>query len=107
MVYRKSRSCAVNYIDKYCYLRKVYHILANKHRFVYSRIEEVIDIDDIKHPCIRHVFKWFNITDGLEIHHNGELPARSGMGSSSSFTVGLINVLSAHKKLRTLKRTCK
>jgi D-glycero-alpha-D-manno-heptose-7-phosphate kinase len=43
------------------------------------------------------VFKWANIVDGLEVHHDGDLPARSGLGSSSTFTVGLIHALHALK----------
>ena len=93
-------------IDKYCYLscRKLPPFFPHKHRFVYSRIEDIVKLEDIRHPCLKHVFKWLNITDGLEIHHDGDLPARSGLGSSSSFTVGLLNVLNAHQNLMSSKR---
>lgn len=84
-------------IDKYCYItcRHLPQFFEHKHRIVYSHIENVKEIDDIKHPSVREVMHWANITRGLEIHHDGDLPARSGLGSSSSFTVGLIHALKA------------
>jgi D-glycero-alpha-D-manno-heptose-7-phosphate kinase len=60
-------------------------------------IEDVKSIDDIKHPSIKAVLKWAGMEDGLEIHHDGDLPARSGLGSSSSFTVGLAHAVQALK----------
>lgn len=82
-------------IDKYCYIscRRLPPFFEHKHRIVYSKIENVKTIDEINHPAVRGVFNWANITEGLEIHHDGDLPARSGLGSSSSFTVGLIHAL--------------
>lgn len=84
-------------IDKYCYItcRNLPPFFEHKHRIVYSRIENVSRIDEIEHPAVRGVLSWMNIAQGLEIHHDGDLPARSGLGSSSSFTVGLINALKA------------
>ncbi len=83
-------------IDKYCYIsiRHLPPFFEHKHRVVYSNIENVKNIEDIKHPSVREVFIWMNVLKGLEVHHDGDLPARSGLGSSSSFTVGLINALS-------------
>lgn len=82
-------------IDKYCYIscRLLPPFFEHKHRIVYSKIENVKDISSIEHPAVRGVFNWANVIDGLEIHHDGDLPARSGLGSSSSFTVGLINAI--------------
>ena len=84
-------------IDKYCYIscRYLPPFFEHKHRIVYSRIENVADIRKIEHPAVRAVLQWMECDKGLEIHHDGDLPARSGLGSSSSFTVGLINALSA------------
>lgn len=84
-------------IDKYCYisLRHLPAFFDYKHRIVYSKIEQVSEIEEIRHPAVRAVFKTMNVTDGLEVHHDGDLPARSGLGSSSSFTVGLIHALKA------------
>lgn len=84
-------------IDKYCYISARYlpPFFEHKYRIVYSLIENVKNISEIKHPSVKAVLDWMNCTKGLEIHHDGDLPARSGLGSSSSFTVGLLNVLKA------------
>jgi D-glycero-alpha-D-manno-heptose-7-phosphate kinase len=84
-------------IDKYCYVscRKLPPFFEHKHRIVYSKIENVKDIDEIEHPAVKSILRWANVRNGLELHHDGDLPARSGLGSSSSFTVGLIHALSA------------
>ena len=86
-------------IDKYCYIscRYLPPFFEHKHRIVYSCIENVVSIDEIEHPAVRGVFKWSNLQEGVEIHHDADLPARSGLGSSSSFTVGLIHALSGLK----------
>lgn len=86
-------------IDKYCYIscRHLPPFFKYKHRVVYSKAEHFNEIEDIIHPSVRETFRFMNITDGLEIHHDGDLPARSGIGSSSSFTVGLLHVLYALK----------
>ena len=82
-------------IDKYCYItcRHLPPFFEHKHRIVYSCIENVLHNDDIEHPAVRAVLNWANVTEGLEIHHDGDLPARSGLGSSSAFTVGLTHAL--------------
>lgn len=84
-------------IDKYCYIscRRLPPFFEHKHRIVYSHIENVRSIGEIQHPAVRAVFDWMHVSDGLEIHHDGDLPARSGLGSSSSFTVGLIHAIRA------------
>lgn len=82
-------------IDKYCYLfcRYLPPFFEHKHRVVWSFIENVSSISEIRHPVVRSVLQYLEINEGVEIHHQGDLPARSGMGSSSSFTVGLLNAL--------------
>ena len=84
-------------IDKYCYLyvRYLPPFFWHKYRIVYSKIELVNHPEEIKHPAVREVLKFLNINKGVEIQHQGDLPARSGVGSSSSFTVGLLNALYA------------
>ena len=84
-------------IDKYCYIscRYLPPFFDHKYRIVYSRIENVRDISEIQHPAVNAVLQWLEWERGLEIHHDGDLPARSGLGSSSSFTVGLINAIIA------------
>ncbi|MBT5258519.1 MAG: kinase [Nitrospina sp.] len=86
-------------IDKYCYIscRHLPPFFDHKHRIVYSKVESVKEIEEIQHPAVRAVLSTFGTSAGLEIHHDADLPARSGLGSSSSFTVGLINVLNALK----------
>jgi D-glycero-alpha-D-manno-heptose-7-phosphate kinase len=82
-------------IDKYCYIncRFLPPFFSHKHRIVYSRSEQVNDIDEIQHPAVRETFRFMNVKEGLELHHDGDLPARSGIGSSSAFTVGLLHAL--------------
>jgi len=82
-------------INKYCYLscRVLPPFFKYKHRIVYSKQEMINKISEINHPSVRETVNFFNYKDGLEIHHQADLPARSGLGSSSAFTVGLINAL--------------
>src|SRR6188472_2356949 len=84
-------------IDKYCYIsvRELPPFFDHRFRLVYSIVENVKAIDDIRHPAARAVLTRLGVTTGLEIHHDGDLPARSGMGSSSAFTVGLISAIHA------------
>lgn len=84
-------------INKYCYIsvRRLPPFFDFTHRIVYSKIELVKDIANIQHPAVRAVLQEAGIEAGLEIHHDGDLPARSGLGSSSSFTVGMLNAIHA------------
>ena len=86
-------------IDKYCYIsvRPLPPFFEHRHRIVYSEVENVSDIGEIRHPSVRAVLHDQKVEIGLEIHHDGDLPARSGLGSSSSFTVGLLNALYAYR----------
>lgn len=93
-------------IDKYCYItcRRLPPFFSHRHRVVYSAVETVASAEEIKHPAVRAALLWKKIEDGLEIHHDGDLPARSGLGSSSSFTVGLLNALYALEGKAVSKR---
>jgi D-glycero-alpha-D-manno-heptose-7-phosphate kinase len=84
-------------IDKYCYIsvRELPPFFDHKFRVVYSIVENVREIREIQHPAVRGVLEWLKVAKGLEIHHDGDLPARSGLGSSSAFTVGLLNAVHA------------
>lgn len=86
-------------INKYCYIscRYLPPFFEHKSRIIYSKMEHVSKIDEIDHPAVREVLRYLNIRQGVEIHHDGDLPARTGLGSSSSFTVGLLNSLYALK----------
>lgn len=84
-------------IDKYCYinLRALPPFFHNRFRLSYSKIELADSPADIEHPAIREGFKKYADGLALELHHLGELPAKSGIGSSSAFTVGMIHALKA------------
>ena len=86
-------------INKYCYLscRNLPPFFKHKYRVVYSQQELVKKIEDIDHPSVRSTLNFLNIDRGVEIHHQADLPAKSGLGSSSAFTVGLINALTGLK----------
>ncbi|MCK5082295.1 MAG: kinase, partial [Candidatus Omnitrophica bacterium] len=79
-------------IDKYCYItcRYLPPFFKHKSRIIYSQMEEVQNINEIDHPAVREVLRFLKIHQGVEVHHDGDLPARTGLGSSSSFTVGLL-----------------
>ena len=85
-------------INKYCYLTLRYKPPFHEHRYriVYRKIETCLEREQIEHPVVRAVLQKLDIRRGLEIHHDSDLPARAGMGSSSAFTVGLLNALHAH-----------
>jgi D-glycero-alpha-D-manno-heptose-7-phosphate kinase len=84
-------------IDKYCYIscRVLPPFFEHRIRVVYSKVESVMKVSDIQHPAVRGVMEFLDVNEGLEVHHDGDLPARSGMGSSSAFTVGFINAIYA------------
>lgn len=86
-------------IDKYLYIsmREMPPFWDFKNRFVYgSKTETVDDIDQIEHPAIRETIRFLNIGFGIDMHYNTDIPARSGIGSSSSFTVGFLKALYGH-----------
>ena len=95
-------------INKYCYIscRLLPPFFNHKYRFSYSKIENLNKFEDSSHPVIKAVLKneWKKNNNGLEIHHIGDLPARSGLGSSSSFTVGLLNAITNLKNRNLTKR---
>jgi D-glycero-alpha-D-manno-heptose-7-phosphate kinase len=95
-------------LAKYCWIQ-VRHLppfFDHTHRVVHSQIELVRELREIEHPAARAVLveKWI-AEGGLEIMHTGDLPARAGLGSSSSFTVGLLNALAALQGKRIDKQS--
>jgi D-glycero-alpha-D-manno-heptose-7-phosphate kinase len=84
-------------IDKYCYLtcRFLPPFFEHRFRIVYRKTETCQTIDEITHAVVREGLRYLRIDQGVELHHDGDLPARSGMGTSSAFTVGLIHALHA------------
>jgi len=98
--YRKEGGAVLSTtIDKYCYLscRYLPPFFGVTHRIVWSHIETVSTMGEILHPAVREGLRYLGFGDarGVEIHHQGDLPARSGIGSSSAFSVGLLNGLLA------------
>ncbi|MHC4167825.1 MAG: GHMP family kinase ATP-binding protein [Planctomycetota bacterium] len=96
--YRENGGVVLNTtIDKYCYIscRYLPPFFDYKYRIRYSLREEKCDITQIKHPAVRECLKFMRIDQGIEMVHTSDLPARSGIGSSSAFTVGFLNALNA------------
>jgi len=93
-------------INKYCHVtfRELPKFFWHKYRIVYSKTELCNKISEIKHPTVRNVLKYFDIKEGVEIHHFSDLPSRSGIGSSSAFTVALITAISKHYKMKLKKK---
>lgn len=86
-------------IDKFSYIVVTPLSSLWEHRLhvSYSRTERTSSVDTIKHPSVRACLQHLGINEGVEIHYSGDLPARSGLGSSSSFTVGLLHALHAFR----------
>ena len=87
-------------IDKNIYIscRLLPQFFNHKYRIVWSKIENVKKINQIQHRSVKNLLKYNKVKSGLEIHYDGDLPAKSGMGSSSSFSVGLMQALLKLKK---------
>ena len=88
-------------INKYCYIscRWLPPFFEHTSRIVWSKIEAVKDHSQIEHPAVREALKFLGIRKGIELHHDGDLPARTGLGSSSSFAVGLLHALYALREI--------
>lgn len=85
-------------IDRYCYvtLKKLPPFFNHRHRIVYSKIEEVESLEDVQHPAVRAILTHYgNGADSYEMHHFSDLPARTGLGSSSAFSAALLSALEA------------
>jgi D-glycero-alpha-D-manno-heptose-7-phosphate kinase len=84
-------------IDKYVYItcRYLPPFLGTKHRVVWRHVEQVDSIAEILHPAVREGLRFLKYDDslGIELHYQGDLPSQSGMGSSSSFVVALMQAL--------------
>jgi D-glycero-alpha-D-manno-heptose-7-phosphate kinase len=105
--FREHGGCVVGMaINKYCYIsvRCLPPFFEHRSRVVYSQVELVRENSEIQHPAVRGVLTELGVENGLEIHHDADLPARAGLGSSSSFVVGLINALYALNRKMISKR---
>jgi len=97
-------------IDKFCYvsLRYLPPFFRYKYRIRYFKNEQCIKLKDIQHPTVKAALKYLDFDKnqrGVEILHNADLPALSGLGSSSTFTVGLLKALNQLKKRKIDKIT--
>ena len=93
-------------IDKYCYIfcRELPPWLSYRYRIVWSKIELCQFIDEIVHPAVREALRLMNSPCPIEIHHATDLPAKSGVGSSSSFTVGVLSAIYRLENIDITKR---
>jgi len=93
-------------IDKYCYIhcRHFPPFFPYNYSLNYSKIENVTKISEIDHPAIRETIKFLRMKHGIAMQYDGDLPARAGLGTSSAFTVGLLNALYALNGKMVTKR---
>ncbi len=84
--------------DKYCYVnvRHLPRFFDYSSEFVYAKIERVNNIDEVVHPAVRNAMKMLDMHE-IRLSYEADLPARSGLGTSSSFAVGMINAFYALK----------
>jgi len=96
--YRDNGGAVLSFaIDKFCYIniRELPPFFSHRYRVAYSKVEMTKQLDEIMHPAVREGFRKYTPNISLELHHHGDLPAQSGVGSSSAFAVGLIHALLA------------
>lgn len=93
-------------IDKYVHIcaRFMPPYLGHRYRIIWAQFEKCDSRDEIKHPGVRGCLEYMQIDEGFEVNHAGDLPARSGLGSSSAFTVGMLHALHALTKSHASKR---
>ncbi len=91
--------------DKYCYVtvRHLPPFFDYKTELSYAKTERVVDVDDIRHPAIRNCMKWMEMED-VRLTYEADLPARSGLGTSSSFAVGMISAFNTLKGIPNDKK---
>lgn len=92
--YKENKGRVINAsIDKYCFvnLRELPPFFDYKYRLRYFKREEVSSLEEIEHPSIRECLRFLNIKENIDLVHHSDLPAQSGLGSSSTFTVGLLH----------------
>ena len=98
--YKHKNATVISFsIDRFCYIsiRELLPFFKMNYRLSWAKIEEVEKIDQFTHPSVRACLSYLKIHDPLEIHTVGDLPARSGLGSSSSFTAAFLTALSLYK----------
>ena len=86
-------------INKYVYIsvRNLPEFFKHKYRILYSKDEQVQKLENIKHKPVREILRYYKINNGIEVHYDGDIPAKTGVGSSSAFVVGFLNAITALK----------
>ena len=105
--YRENGGAVLNTtIDKYCYISCRYLPPFFKYKYLirYRKREEAQQLTEIEHPVVKEALRYMRVDRGIEMVHTSDLPARSGIGSSSAFTVGFLNSLYALKGQMVGKR---
>ena len=94
-------------INKYSYilLKNLPNNFEHKHRFAWSINEDIYDTKKIKHPVVKAIFKKYKIHNGIEIHYLSDMPSKSGLGSSSSFVVGITNAINSYLQKKLSKKS--
>jgi D-glycero-alpha-D-manno-heptose-7-phosphate kinase len=87
-------------IDRYCYIA-VNHTFVNDYFVKYSELERADSVDDLRHPIIREAFRMLEVEPGIEVASMADIPSGTGLGSSGTFTVGLLHALHALKRRHT------
>ena len=82
-------------INRYCYITCTPRLPFYDFKYLvsWSKNESVNQIDEIEHPSVRECLRYLEVNHGIDVRTMGELPARAGLGASSSFTVGLLNAI--------------
>jgi len=104
--FRRARGAVIGMaVDKYVYISalRLTSILDYRYRVSYSRIETVSEAAAIHHPVVRSVIQHLNVEEALDLSIMADLPARSGLGSSSAFTVGFLNLIAALQQRQITK----
>jgi len=104
--FQRARGAVVGMaIDRYVYIAalRLSNTLDYRYRLSYSRVETVKAASDIQHPLVRTALEHFEVSEPLDISVMADLPARSGLGSSSSFAVGFINLLAGMRRRQITK----
>lgn len=91
--------------DKYCHVnvREMPDMFDYKTHLAYAQIEKVNSVDEIKHPAIRNAMKWLNL-EKICLNYDADLPSKTGLGTSSAFSVGLLNALYTMQGITKTKR---
>lgn len=96
--FQEEQGCVVNAAINKCVYIAIHKYFDDSIQVKYSKTEHVDNVEDIEHPLFREAMKLTGVTKGVEIASFADIPSKgSGLGSSSSFLVGLLNALWAHK----------